>query len=143
MVFGLKVLKEGRRDALSKPKYFPKNTVYYYVVTYKRNVVTYLMTLEPDYKFGLLSSEDEEKLERILCERSQGAYGGPRLHGMLTASVVGPAPVPLDFIVQTVLNGPDSEQDGFDDFPEFSSSHVLIMMWRFAISTTQCSATPD
>jgi len=78
------------------------------------------MTLEPDYKFGLLSLEDEEKLERILCERSQGAYGGPRLHGMLTASVVGPAPVPLDFIVQTVLNGPDSEQDGFDDFPEFS-----------------------
>jgi len=33
----------------------------------------------------------------------------PALHGMLTASVVGPEPVPVDWIVQAVLSGPDSE----------------------------------
>jgi len=49
---------------------------------------TYHMTLDPDHGFGLLSSEDHERLERILNERSGGAYGVPALHGMLTASVV-------------------------------------------------------
>lgn len=78
------------------------------------------MTLDPDHGFGLLSSEDQERLERILNERSEGAYGVPALHGMLTASVVGPKPVPLDWIVQAVLSGPDSEGNGFDHFPEFS-----------------------
>ncbi len=78
------------------------------------------MTLEPDHGFKLLSLEEEEKLERILNERSQGAYGLSALHGVITASVVGPKPVPLDWIVQTVLSGPDSEENGFDHFPEFS-----------------------
>jgi hypothetical protein len=63
---------------------------------------TYHMTVDPDHGFGLLSSEDQERLERILTERSEGTYGAPELHGMLTASVVGPKPVPLDWIVQAV-----------------------------------------
>jgi hypothetical protein len=54
------------------------------------------MTLDPDHGFGLLSREDQEKLELILTERSDGSYGAPALHGMLTASVVGPEPVPMD-----------------------------------------------
>jgi hypothetical protein len=45
-------------------------------------------------------------MELILTERSEGAYGAPALHGMLTASVVGPKPVPLDWILQTVLSPP-------------------------------------
>ena len=39
---------------------------------------------------------------------------------MLTASVVGPKPVPMDWILQTVLSPPESEAIGFDDFPEFT-----------------------
>jgi uncharacterized protein len=77
------------------------------------------MTLEPDHGFGLLSSEDQERLERILNERSEGAYEMPTLQGMLTASVGGPKPVPLDWIVQEVLSSPDSEGNGFDHFPEY------------------------
>src|ERR1700730_16197833 len=78
------------------------------------------MTLDPDHGFGLLWPEDNEKMEEILTERSDGSYGAPALHGMLTASVVGPEPVPLDWILQTVLSPPGSEAIGFDNFPEFS-----------------------
>jgi hypothetical protein len=38
------------------------------------------------------------------------------LHGMLTASVVGPEPVSTDWILQTVLSPPESEAIGFDNF---------------------------
>ena len=34
------------------------------------------MTLDPDHGFGLLSPEDQEKMELILTERSDGSYGG-------------------------------------------------------------------
>jgi hypothetical protein len=77
------------------------------------------MTLDPNHGFGLLWAEDNEKMERILTERSDGAYGAPALHGMLTASVVGPEPVPMDWMLQTVLSPPDSEAIGYDNFPEF------------------------
>jgi uncharacterized protein len=79
---------------------------------------TYPLTLDPDHGVGLLPLEDQERLERILDERSEGAYGVPALHGMLTASVVGPKPIPLDWILQAVLIGADSEEYGFDHFPE-------------------------
>jgi hypothetical protein len=59
-------------------------------------------------------------MELILTERSEGSYGAPALHGMLTASVVGPQPVPMDWILQTVLSPPESEAIGYDNFPEFS-----------------------
>ena len=78
------------------------------------------MALDPDHGFGLLSPEDQEKIELILAERSEGSYSAPALHGMLTASVVGPKPVPMDWILQTVLSPPESEAIGFDNFPEFS-----------------------
>jgi hypothetical protein len=78
------------------------------------------MTLDPDNGFGLLSSEDQEKMEEILTERSDESSGAPALQGMLTASVVGPKPVPMDWILQTVLSSPDSEAIGFDNFAEFS-----------------------
>jgi uncharacterized protein len=81
---------------------------------------TFRMTPDPDHGFGLLSSDVQERLEQIINERSGGVYGVPALHGMLTASVVGPKPVPLDQIVRKVLRGPDSEGKGFDHFPEFS-----------------------
>jgi hypothetical protein len=45
-------------------------------------------------------------MEQILTERSDGSYGAPLLHGMLTASVVGPEPVPIDWILQVVLSPP-------------------------------------
>ena len=77
------------------------------------------MTLDPDHGYGLLSPEDQEKMELILTERSDGSYGAPALHGILTASVVGPEPVPMDWILQTVLSPPESEAIGFDNFPEF------------------------
>jgi hypothetical protein len=41
------------------------------------------------YGFGLLSLEDQEKMELILTERSDGSYGAPALHGILTASWLG------------------------------------------------------
>jgi hypothetical protein len=78
------------------------------------------VTLDPDHGCGLLSPEDQEKMELILTERSEGAYGAPALYGMLTASVVGSKPVPLDWILQTVLSPPESEAIGFDNFPKYS-----------------------
>jgi yecA family protein len=69
--------------------------------------------------FGRLGLSSMERLERTLYERSEGAYSTPVLHGMLTASVVGPEPLPLDWVVLTVLNPPSSEGVGFDAFPEF------------------------
>jgi yecA family protein len=90
------------------------------------------MTLEPDHGFGLLTPEDQEKLECILNER--GAYGVPDLHGMLTASVVGPKPIPLNWIVQTVLSVPDSETNGFNHFPEFSWAKEKIGELLFRIN---------
>jgi uncharacterized protein len=77
------------------------------------------MTVDPDLGFGLLSPEDHDKMEQIITERSDGSYGMPALHGMLTASVIGPEPVPMDWILQTVLSSPESEAIGFDDFPEY------------------------
>ena len=76
------------------------------------------MTLDPDHGFGLLSPEDQEKMELILTERSDGSYGAPALHGMLTASVVGPKPVPMDWILQTVLIKPS--RVGGDRLRQFS-----------------------
>jgi uncharacterized protein len=74
-----------------------------------------------DPHFGRLDMPEMELLERVLEERSEGAYNAPFLHGMLTASVIGPAPLSLDFVVQTVLSRPESEGIGFDAFPEFAS----------------------
>ena len=54
-------------------------------------------------------------MELILTERSDGSYGAPALHGILTVSVVVPKPVPMDWILQTVLSPPESEAIGFDD----------------------------
>jgi yecA family protein len=89
--------------------------------TLSKNVIRILydMTREPDHGFGLVSVEDQEKLELILTERSDGAYGASALHGMLTASVIGPKPLPLDHILQTVLSASDSEEYAFDAFPDF------------------------
>jgi uncharacterized protein len=78
------------------------------------------MTQDPDHGFGLLSEEDQEKMEQILTERSDGAYGMPALHGMLTASVVGPRPVPLEWILQAVLTPPESRATEVELYPEFS-----------------------
>ena len=50
-------------------------------------------------------------MELILTERSDGSYGPPALHGIHTASVVGPEPVPMDWILQTVLSPPESEYE--------------------------------
>jgi uncharacterized protein len=91
------------------------------------------MTLDPDHGFGLLSPEDQEKMELILTERSDGSYGAPALHGILTASVVGPKPVPMDWILQTVLSPPESEAIGFDDFPEFTWVVEKIEEWLLRI----------
>ena len=78
-----------------------------------------LMAKRDFQHFGNLEMPSMERLERILDERSEGAYTTPVLHGILTASVVGPERIPLDWIVQTVLNRPESEGIGFDAFPEF------------------------
>jgi yecA family protein len=48
------------------------------------------------------------------------AYGLPALHGMLTASVVGPSPVPLEWILQAVLSPPESKAIEVELYPEFS-----------------------
>ena len=69
-----------------------------------------------DHGFGLLRPDDREKMEQIISERSDGSYGAPALHGMLTASVIGPKPVPMDWILPTVLSPPESEAIGFDNF---------------------------
>ena len=73
-------------------------------------------------------------MELILTEHSDGSYGAPVLHGILTAPVVGPEPVPMDWILQTVLNPPESEAIGFDDFPEFSWVAQKTVEWLFRIS---------
>lgn len=59
-------------------------------------------------------------MELIISNRSEGTYGAPALHGFLTASVVGPKPVPLEWILKAVLSPPESEEIGFDLFPEFN-----------------------
>ena len=57
------------------------------------------MTVDFDHGCGLLSPEDQEKMELILTKRLDSIHGAPALHGMLTASVVGPKEVPLDWIL--------------------------------------------
>ena len=91
------------------------------------------MTVDPDHGFGLLSPDDQEKIELILTERSHGSHGAPALHGLLTASVIGPKPVPMDWILQTVLSPPESEAIGFDDFPEFTWVAEKIEEWLLRI----------
>jgi hypothetical protein len=91
------------------------------------------MTIEPDHGFGLLRPEDREKMERILTERSEGAHGAPELHGMLTASVVGPEPISMDWILQSILSPPESEAIGFDNFPDFSWVAEKIEEWLLRI----------
>jgi uncharacterized protein len=91
------------------------------------------MTFDPDHGFGLLSPEDQEKLERILAA-SGGIYGATDIHGMLTASVVGPKPIPLDWIVQRVLDVPGSEGKGFNHHPEFNWVAEKIGEWILRIS---------
>jgi uncharacterized protein len=77
-------------------------------------------TVDPEHGFGLLSQEDQDKMELIVSDRSEGSYGAPALQGLLTASVVGPKPVPLEWILQGVLSPPESEEIDFDLFPEFN-----------------------
>src|ERR1700722_16816909 len=77
------------------------------------------MTVDFDHGCGLLSPEDQEKMEWILTERSDSTRGAPGLHGMLTASVVGPKPVPIDWILQAVLSHPQSEPIALNHLPEF------------------------
>jgi hypothetical protein len=72
-------------------------------------------------------------MELILTECSDRSYGAPALHGILTASEVGPKPVPMDWILQMVLSPPESEAIGFDDFPEFTWVVEKIEEWRFRI----------
>jgi yecA family protein len=76
------------------------------------------MTIAFDHDCGLLSPEDQEKMKSIL-KRLDATRGAPGLHGMLTASVVGPKPVPLDWILQAVLSHPESEPIALDHLPEF------------------------
>src|ERR1700730_12087125 len=77
------------------------------------------MTIDFDHGCGLLSPEDQEKLELILTERLDSTHGAPGLHGMLTASVVGPKPVPIASVVQPVLSHPRSEPIALGHLPEF------------------------
>ena len=77
-------------------------------------------TPDPEHGFGLLSTEDEEKLEGILHQRLQGASVLPEIHGMLTASVVGPKLLPLDWIVRTAFDVPGLKANALDHFPESS-----------------------
>jgi uncharacterized protein len=94
----------------------------YVVISFNKEITSsapHHMTVDPDHGFGLLSSEDQEKLELILDEHSAGLYGVADLHGMLTASVIGPKPIPLDWILQAVLSLPGAEASEFDHFPEF------------------------
>ena len=77
------------------------------------------MTIDFDHGCGLLSPEDQEKMELILTKRLDSIHGAPALHGMLTASVVGPKEVPLDWILQAVLSHPRSESIALDHLPEF------------------------
>jgi uncharacterized protein len=93
----------------------------------------YHMTNNPDHGFGLLRPEDREKMERILTERSEGAHGAPELHGMLMASVVGPEPIPMDWILPSILSPPESEAVGFDNFSDFSWVAEKIDDWLHRI----------
>ena|ERR1700676_4898853 len=74
-------------------------------------------------------------MERILTERSEGTHGAPELHGMLTASVVGPEPISMDWILQSILSPPESEAIGFDNFPDFSWVAEKIEEWLLRIRT--------
>ena len=76
------------------------------------------MTIAFDHGCGLLSLEDQEKMKLIL-KRLDATRGAPGLHGMLTASVVGPKPVPIDWILQAVLSHPQSEPIALKHLPEF------------------------
>src|ERR1700731_2645920 len=58
-------------------------------------------------------------MELILTEPLNSVHGSPGLHGMLTASVVGPKPVPIDWILQAVLSHPQAEPIALDHLPEF------------------------
>ena len=55
----------------------------------------------------------------MLTKRLDSIHVAPALHGMLTASVVGPKEVPLDWILQAVLSHPESEPIALDHLPEF------------------------
>jgi uncharacterized protein len=77
------------------------------------------MTVDFDHGCGLLSPEDQQKMELILTEHLDSTHGPPGLHGMLTASVVGPKPVPIDWILQAVISHPQSEPIALDHLPEF------------------------
>jgi uncharacterized protein len=77
------------------------------------------MTVDFDHGCGLLSPEDQEKMKLILTARLESTHGPPGLHGMLTASVVGPKPVPMDWILQAVLRHPQSKPIALDHLPEF------------------------
>jgi yecA family protein len=92
------------------------------------------MTIDFDHGCGLLSPEDQEKMESILTERLESTHGAPGLHGMLTASVVGPKPVPLDWIVQAVLSHPQSEAIALDHLPEFRWLVGKIEEWFLRMS---------
>jgi hypothetical protein len=37
------------------------------------------MAFDPEHGFGLLSPDDQEKIELILTERSHGSHGAPAL----------------------------------------------------------------
>jgi uncharacterized protein len=82
---------------------------------------------------GLLSPEDQEKMELIL-ERLDATHEAPGLHGMLTASVVGPKPVPIEWVMQAVLSHPESEPIDYDGLPEFRWLMEKIAEWFFRIS---------
>ncbi len=58
-------------------------------------------------------------MKLILTARLESTHGPPGLHGMLTASVVGPKPVPMDWILQAVLSHPQSKPIALDHLPEF------------------------
>jgi yecA family protein len=92
------------------------------------------MTVDFDHGCGLLSQENQEKVEFILAERLDSTHGPPALHGMLTASVVGPKPVPIDWILQAVLSHPQSEPIALDHLPEFRWLVEKIEEWFLRIT---------
>jgi yecA family protein len=77
------------------------------------------MIIDFDHGCGLLSPDDQKKMELILAKPLNSTLGAPSLHGMLTASVVGPKPVPMDWILQAVLSHPQSKPIALDHLPEF------------------------
>ncbi len=56
---------------------------------------------------------------KLILTELNSTHGAPALHGMLTASVVGPKPVPIDWILQAVLSHPQAEPLALDHLPEF------------------------